>query len=111
MVKDNLPSRFEIYIVNLDPTVGSEIKKTRPCVIVSPNEMNHNINTVIIAPMTTKGKKYPTRVKVQFNGLEGLIVLDQIRTVDRKRLIQKKGLLSQKEAEKVLSILAQMFGK
>jgi len=82
--------RFEVFLVNLDPTVGSEIQKTRPCVVISPDEMNRNIATVIIAPMTTKGKMYPTRIVCQFQGKEGQIVLDQIRTVDKQQFqIQK----------------------
>lgn len=86
--------RFEVYLVNLDPTVGSEIKKTRPCLIISPDEMNRYIATVIVAPMTTKGRPYPTRVPCRFQGKEGQIVLDQIRTVDKSRLIQKLGTIS-----------------
>jgi len=82
-------SRFEVYFVNLDPTIGSEIKKTRPCVIISPNEMNHNISTLIIAPLTSKLKNYPTRVPCKVEGKQGQIVLDQIRTVDKSRLVKK----------------------
>ncbi len=111
MVKNILPNRFDVYIINLDPTVGSEIKKIRPCAIVSPNEINHNINTVIIAPMSTKSKNYPTRVKVNFAGKTGFVVLDQIRTVDRQRLIEKKGVLSPTECDGILSVLARMFAK
>ena len=83
--------RFQVYLVNLDPTVGREIRKTRPCLIVSPDEMNHHIRTVIIAPMTTKGQPYPTRVACRFQGKNGQVVLDQIRTVDRARLIRRMG--------------------
>ena len=72
-------NRFEVYLIYLDPTVGSEIEKTRPCLVISPDEMNHNIKTVIVAPMTTKGRPYPTRVKCKFKGKEGQIILDQIR--------------------------------
>ena len=110
-LKEFLPNRFEVYIVNLDPTIGSEIKKTRPCVIVSPNEINHNINTVIIAPMSSSGKNYPTRVPVKFGGMEGKVVLDQIRTIDKKRLIEKKGILSEDEGDRILEILCEMFAK
>ena len=78
--------RFEVYLVNLDPTIGSEIKKTRPCLIVSPDEMNRHIATVIVAPMTTKSKNYPTRVSGKFQGKSGQVVLDQLRTVDKRRL-------------------------
>jgi len=102
-------NRFEIYIVSLDPTRGSEIKKTRPCVVISPDEMNHNINTVIIAPMTSSIKKYPTRVPVEFQGEKGQIVLDQIRTVDKTRLIKKMGRLKKSTYEKVASTLQEMF--
>ncbi len=103
------PNRFEIYIINLDPTVGSEIKKTRPCLIISPNEMNHNIQTVIIAPMKTPTKNYPTRVRVVFDNKSGQVVLDQIRTVDKKRLLVKKGELSDTDCTQVLNVLAEMF--
>ena len=82
-------NRFDIFLVNLDPTVGSEIKKTLPCVIISPDEMNHHIRTIIIAPMTTAGKDYPTRVSCTFQRKKGQIVLDQIRTVDKSRLVKK----------------------
>ena len=81
--------RFEVYLVNLDPTVGHEIKKSRPCLVISPDEMNRYISTVIIAPMTTKGRNYPTRVPCTFQGKEGQVVIDQIRTVDKTRLIKR----------------------
>ena len=103
--------RFDIFLVNLDPTVGSEIQKTRPCVVISPNEMNRHIATVIIAPMTTKGKQYPTRIACQFQGKNGQIVLDQIRTVDKNRLVKKLGRISQDEQKKLLGILAEMFAE
>ncbi len=102
-------NRFEVYLVNLEPTVGSEIKKTRPCLVVSPDEMNHNIRTVIIAPMTTSGKLYPTRVSCRFKGRKGQIVLDQIRTVDQSRLIKKLGRVDRKTAAAVLDVLQEMF--
>ena len=101
--------RFEVYLVNLDPTVGSEIKKTRPCLIVSPDEMNRHIATVIIAPMTTKGRNYPTRISCNFEGKSGQVVLDQLRTVDRKRLVKKLGKIDKKTQQLVLSTLAEMF--
>ncbi len=101
--------RFEVYLVNLDPTIGSEIKKTRPCLIVSPNEMNRHIATIIIAPMTTKGKVYPTRVKCKFEGKTGRIVLDQLRTVDKKRLVKRLGRIDKKTEQKVLAKLVEMF--
>ena len=104
-------SRFEVFLVCLDPTLGHEIKKTRPCVVVSPDEMNHHIGTVIIAPMTTKGRDYPTRVKCVFQGVAGQVVLDQLRTVDKARLVKKLGRLSTTTAEQVLNILGEMFQK
>jgi mRNA interferase MazF len=103
--------RFDVFLVNLDPTIGSEIQKTRPCVIVSPDEMNRYISTVIIVPMTTKGRIYPTRVICQFQGKDGQIVLDQIRTVDKSRLVKKIGQISQDEQREVLDILAEMFAE
>ena len=102
-------NRFEVYLVNLNPTVGSEIKKTRPCLIISPDEMNHHIRTVIVAPMTTKGRPYPTRVPCQFEGKRGQVVLDQIRTVDTSRLVKKLGRLHWRSADAVLGVLQQMF--
>jgi mRNA interferase MazF len=102
-------NRFEVYLVNLDPTVGSEIQKTRPCLIVSPDEMNHYIHTVIVAPLTTKGRNYPTRVPCRFKGKDGQVVLDQIRTVDCVRLIRKLGRLDNKTSARVLEVLQEMF--
>ncbi len=104
-------NRFDVFLVNLDPTIGSEIKKTRPCIVVSPDEMNRHIATVIIAPMTTRGRTYPTRVVCQFQGKDGQIVLDQIRTVDRTRLVKKLGQISQDEQRVVLDTLAEMFAE
>ena len=104
-------SRFDIYYVNLDPTIGSEIKKTRPCVIISPNEMNHNIRTVIIAPLTSKLRNYPTRVPCRVEGKQGQIVIDQIRTVDKLRLVKKIGTLNKLTQTKVLNVLKEMFSK
>lgn len=101
--------RFDVYLVSLDPTVGSEIKKTRPCLIVSPDEMNRHIRTVIIAPMTTKGRQYPTRVPCRFRGKAGQVVLDQIRTVDAERLVRKLGRLDADTGVKVLAVLGEMF--
>ena len=103
--------RFEVYLVNLDPTVGSEIKKTRPCLIVSPDEMNRHISTVIIAPMTTKGRNYPTRVSCKFQGKSGQVVLDQLRTVDKRRLVKKLGRIDKKTRQSVLSTLAELFAE
>jgi len=102
-------NRFDVFLVALDPTIGAEVQKTRPCVVVSPDEMNHNIRMVIIAPMTSKGRNYPTRVNCTFQGIAGQIVLDQIRTVDKARLIKKLGSLSAATAEHVLNVLNDMF--
>jgi mRNA interferase MazF len=102
-------NRFEVYLVNLDPTVGSEIRKTRPCLVVSPDEINHTIRTMIIAPMTTKGQAYPTRVPCRFQGKGGQVVLDQIHTVDRSRLITKLGRIGGRTATAVLDVLREMF--
>jgi mRNA interferase MazF len=101
--------RFDIFLINLDPTIGSEIRKARPCLIISPDEMNNFIATVIIAPMTTKGRDYPTRVPCTFKRKSGQIVLDQIRTVDKIRLIKKLGSIDVDSQEKVFSTLAEMF--
>lgn len=104
-------SRFEVYYVNLDPTVGSEIKKTRPCVVISPNEMNYNISTVIIAPITSKLRNYPTRIPCKVEGKQGQIVLDQIRTVDKIRLVKKIDNLNKATQNKVLNVLKEMFSE
>jgi mRNA interferase MazF len=101
--------RFDVYLVSLDPTVGSEIKKTRPCLIVSPDELNRHVATVIVAPMTTKGRAYPTRVPCVFEGKSGEIVLDQLRTIDRTRLIKRLGRIDVKVRKAVLQKLAAMF--
>jgi mRNA interferase MazF len=101
--------RFDVFLINLDPTLGSEIQKTRPCVVISPDEMNRHIATVIVAPMTTKGQTYPTRVACLFQGKEGQIVLDQIRTVDKTRLVKWLGQISLDEQKVVLDTLAEMF--
>ncbi len=102
-------SRFDVYLISLDPTQGYEIQKTRPCLIVSPDEMNRYIKTVIIAPMTTRGRDYPTRVTCSFQGRSGQIVLDQIRTVDKSRLVKKLGRISKPAQHKVFTILQEMF--
>jgi mRNA interferase MazF len=101
--------RFDIFLVSLDPSQGSEIKKTRPCLVISPDEMNKYIKTLIIAPMTSKTRDYPTRIPVSFNGKDGNIVLDQIRTIDKSRLIKKLGTLDTKTASLVLDTLGEMF--
>lgn len=99
--------RFEVYLVSLDPT-RSEIQKTRPCVVISPDEM-HGLNTIIIAPMTTKCKTYPSRIPIHFAGKQGFIVLDQIRTIDKKRLVQFLGIIDKKCGIAMLHVLRQMF--
>jgi mRNA interferase MazF len=101
--------QFDVFLVALDPTIGSEIQKTRPCLVISPNEMNQHLATAIIAPMTTKGKLYPSRVPIHFQDKDGLIVLDQIRTVDKTRLVKKLGLIGADEQKAVLSLLIEMF--
>ena len=103
--------RFDVYLVSLDPTVGSEIKKTRPCLVISPDEMNRWIKTVIVAPTTTKGRPYPTRVPCEFQGKEGQVVLDQIRTVDKSRLVRKLGRISKSTQRAVIETLAEMFAE
>jgi len=101
--------RFDVYLINLDPTVGSEIKKTRPCLVISPDEMNHHIRTVIVAPMTSAEKDYPTRVSCTFRKKQGQVVLDQIRTLDKLRLLKKLGTIDSKAQLEVISTLQRMF--
>lgn len=101
--------RFEVYFVQLDPAVGSEINKARPCVIISPDEMNKVLNTVIAAPLTSKVKGYPTRVDCIVDGKQGQVALDQIRTIDKQRLKNKLGVLDKRTASQVLLILKEMF--
>ena len=102
-------NQYDVFLISLDPTIGHEIKKTRPCLVISPNEMNHTIRTVIIAPMTTKSRGYPTRIPVQFEGKTGWIVLDQIRTVDSLRLIKKLGSITKKEMIQVKAVIKEML--
>lgn len=104
-----VPSRGEVYLVELDPTRGSEIRKTRPCVVVSPDELNHHLRTSIVAPMTTGGHPYPFRVSCRFAGKRGHVVLDQLRTVDRERLRKRLGALSAATMAEVLGVLGEMF--
>ena len=104
-------SRFEVHLVVLDPTIVREIRKTRPCLVISPDEMNHNIRTTIVAPMTTKGCAYPTRVPCRFGGKSGQVVLDQIRTVDQSRLVKKLGSIDARTAQRVLDVLQEMFAR
>ena len=102
-------NQYTIVLVNLDPTIGSEIKKTRPCVIISPDEMNKYLQTVVIAPMTSSSKPYPTRVEVKYNKSKGWIVLDQIRTVDRQRITKVFENLNEKEISKLKSVIFKTF--
>ncbi|MDC7127152.1 MAG: type II toxin-antitoxin system PemK/MazF family toxin [Spirochaetales bacterium] len=102
-------NQYDVLLINLDPTIGHEIKKTRPCLVISPNEMNKNIKTIIIAPMTTKSHPYPTRIPITFDNKEGWIVLDQIRTVDRARLLKRIGKINSKEINMVKNILKEML--
>jgi len=102
-------NQYEIVLVNLDPTIGSEIKKTRPCVIISPNEMNKFLRTIVVAPMTTKSKKYPTRVEVKHDKKIGWIVLDQVRTIDKQRIIKVLGRLSNPETKEVKAVLKETY--
>lgn len=102
-------NRFEVWLTRLDPSLGKEIRKTRPCVIISPNDMNRFLNTVIIAPMTTRIKEYPSRVKCRFKGKNGEIALDQMRTVDKIRLIRKDGIINEDIQIQVLETLQEIF--
>lgn len=104
-------SRFDVFLVSFDPTLRHEIKKTRPCVIISPDEMNPHIGTVIVALMTSRGRDYPTRVNCTFQKVNGQVVLDQIRTVDKIRLVKRLGSLSPAVADQMLSVLNEMFQK
>jgi len=104
-------NQYDVYLINLDPTIGHEIKKKRPCVIISPNEMNQHISTVIIAPMTSKSHIYPTRVSVTFQGEDGWVVLDQIRTVDKVRLIKKIGSINNRTIQKIKEVIEEMLVK
>ena len=104
-------NRLDVFLISLDPTRGSEIHKTRPCLIVSPDEMNEHIRTVIVAPMTTQGRHYPTRLSCTFQGKHGQVVLDQIRTVDKSRLVKKLGVISGSVQSKVLYTLQEMFAR
>jgi mRNA interferase MazF len=101
--------QYEIVLVNLDPTVGSEIQKSRPCVVISPNEINDHLQTIIIAPLTSSSKKYPTRIKIRHNNQEGWVVIDQIRTIDKVRILKKLGHLSSNEILECKRIIKETF--
>ena len=102
-------NQYEVFLVSLDPTIGREIKKSRPCLIISPNEMNNSLGTVIIAPMTTQDHKFPTRVELTFEKKKGWIVLDQIRSIDKTRLIKKLGKIDSSSIKKVKSVISEML--
>jgi mRNA interferase MazF len=101
--------RFDVYLISLDPTQGAEIRKTRPCTVVSPDEINRNLRTVIVAPMTTTKRPYPTRVDITFQSKSGQIALDQMRTIDKSRLVRRLGRLPEPRAREVSSVLVEMF--
>lgn len=102
-------TQYDVYLINLDPTIGSEIKKARPCVVISPNEMNRHLSTVIIAPLTTKSHGYPFRIEISFQKKTGWIVLDQIRTVDKRRLVEKLGAIDRTAIQKTKSVIREML--
>ncbi len=102
-------TRSEVYLIDLEPTVGSEIQKTRPCLVVSPDELNRHVRTIIVAPMSTKGRLYPTRIPCRFKRKQGMVVLDQLRTVDTSRIVRKLGRLDSRTMATVLSVLGEMF--
>jgi mRNA interferase MazF len=103
--------RLDVYLVSLDPTIGSEIQKTRPCLVISPEELNSHLTTVIVAPMTTGGRHYPSRIPCRFQGRDGYVVLDQIRTIDKTRLVRRLGRLDSATARRVLLALVDMFSE
>ena len=102
-------NQYEVVLVNLDPTIGSEIKKTRPCVVISPNEMNKYLNTIVIAPMTSSSKSYPTRIEVNSNNRKGWVVIDQIRTIDKERITKKIGKLTDSEIFKIKNVIKETY--
>jgi mRNA interferase MazF len=110
-VVKRVPARDEVWLVSLDPTHGAEIKKTRPCLVISPDEMNRYLQTVIVAPMTTVVRPYPTRVEIRFQGKSGQVALDQLRAVDRQRLVRKLGAVSASTAEAVSATVLEMFSR
>lgn len=101
--------QYQIVLVNLDPTIGSEMKKTRPCIVISPNEMNKYLQTIVIAPMTSNSKSYPTRVTVKHNKIKGWVVLDQIRTIDRQRITKILGNLTEKEIQEIKTVMHETY--
>ena len=103
--------QYQIVLVNLDPTIGSEMKKTHPCVVISPDEMNKYLQTIVVAPMTSNSKPYPTRVEVKHNKTKGWVVLDQIRTIDRRRIVKSFGSLTDKEINRVKAVIHETYVK
>jgi len=101
--------QYEVFVVNLNPTIGSEIKKTRPCVIISPDEMNKYLDTVVIAPITSQSKKYPTRIRIDLEGNDNWVVIDQIRTIDKSRLTKRITLLDKKEIAAIKNVIKETF--
>ncbi len=104
-------NQYKIVIVNLDPTIGSEIRKTRPCVVISPNEMNHFLRTIVIAPLTTTLKKYPSRIKIEFKDIKGMVAIDQIRTIDKQRIVKVVGDLNYDEVKEIKRIIEETYVK
>jgi mRNA interferase MazF len=103
--------RFDVFLIRLDPTVGREMRKTRPCVVISPDEMNRHLSTILVAPMTTAGQPYPTRIPCRFRGKDGSVALDQVRAVDRSRLIRRLGRLGAATQDRILATLAELFAR
>jgi mRNA interferase MazF len=101
--------QYQIVLVNLDPTIGSEMKKTRPCLIISPDELNKYLQTIVVAPLTSSSKSYPTRIEINHNNKKGWIVLDQIRTIDRKRIIKPLGAIADKKKAEVKALLKETY--
>ena len=102
-------NQYDVVLVNLDPTIGSEIRKTRPCVIISPNEMNRHLRTVVIAPMTSKSHSYPTRVSISYNKVDGFVVIDQVRTIDKRRIVKSLGKLTTDETKAVKAVIQETY--
>ena len=102
-------TQYDVFLVSLDPTIGHEIKKSRPCVVISPDEMNKHISTVIIAPMTTKSHDYPTRIRLKFQKKHGWIVLDQVRTIDKRRLVKRLGNVEKQTIHQIKSVIKEML--
>ncbi|MBI3039318.1 type II toxin-antitoxin system PemK/MazF family toxin [bacterium] len=103
--------KFDVFLVSFDPTIGSEIGKSRPAVVISPDEMNHSLNTIVVAPLTSTQKKYPTRIEINFEKVQGDIALDQTRTIDKKRLRKRLSKIDERLHEKICDVLVRMFGK